>query len=322
MYREIVAVVFVLCFVCMDGDGCRAESPDPIAVPAVNLFADSKDFEFSLPEKWMRQIQANLASIDHDVAVTAEFSVLRTLKGRRQLPVFNFVTFRRISAIDGTRRTICIVQSELEATEIEERNVGRIVDGARHCDLLVKDGVALVSFVNEGGFGLSEDRHPTTEEHMRGVLQRKMLFDPCRATTVGLEQIAAGQAMDLSRHSVLTSLVRGTLRRNGCDHVLLQTGSVKQILTFKKEVPVQMVHFVDVDEKSQKPIPFERTISRWSSFGEDIMLPTTIWAQREHRWNSGNMIAKLTWVLGDKVDRRMFSDRNLGEVSTVRNREL
>lgn len=299
-----------------------AEVPDPIALPPVNILENAKDFDFSLPETWMREIQANVASTNYDVAVRAELTMLRKPKGLPEVPLLNFATFRRIARPDGARRTICILQSELTNAEIGEDDIGKIVDGARHCDLLVVDGKAVVTFVGAGQYGLVPDKHLTTEEQMQHNLRQKMVFDPCRAATVGLTQIAAGRAMDLSRHSVLTSLVRGTLRRGGDDHVLLQIGSIRQILTFRKKVPVQMVFFMDIDEKSQKPIPFERTISRWALVGKNLQLPIGIWAQRDHQWNSGNMTAKLSWIVGDKVDQKLFQDDNLGSISTVRDREL
>lgn len=300
----------------------RADIPDPIALPAVNVIEESKDFSFALPEEWVREIQASMASTDYDVAVQAEYTMLRKPKGKPQVPSFKFVTFRDAKRVDRTRRMICIIQNELPESGIAEKDIGRIVDGARHCDGLFKDGSAFVSYVAEGPLGLSEDHHETTEERMLGVLQRRMFFDPCMATTVGLTQIASGHAMDLSRHSVLKKVIRGTLRRGKADHVLIEIGSVKQIITFRDKVPVQMVNFVDIDKETQKPIPFERTMARWVEVADGFRVPTGIWAQRDHKWNSGNLISELSWTVGDKVDQRLFIRENMGEISAVRNQEL
>ena len=296
--------------------------PD-VPIPIISDFESRMDDPKSDVISWMNSLESRLESLKYDCRIKADVSSVSTMNDQTSAFIgWNLALRRAKDPSKEAERYISVRQNPMDNLAIA-LGKGVAEDKRRHYDVIRLGDKVLCNSVTAFDYHVSEIQSETEAKALSSILNLLFVFDPIRACTSSATMVLHGHAQELREHCVLPRTVKSVLRQGGYVHVLLELSvlrsndKVPMLYTFKDDVPVQVVCWDKVDEKSGRPIPTQVTRSLWKPVkdGEGHqLLPHVIRGQVDHSYVVADMEIFVEWDLESDVDDTLFKVDSLGKL--------
>lgn len=301
----------------------RENRQSGIPVPRVSDF----DSRFDIPKNeviaWMDALQARMETLKYDCRIKADVSSINEKNDHTSVFIGWSVALRCAkNPSEEAERYITVRQYPLDNLAIATGE-GVAEDKRIHYDVLRLGGKIFSSNVTAFDYHVSEITSEVDSKLLGSILNYLYVFNPIRACTSSVTMVRDGHALEIGQHSVLPQTVRAVLRDGEFVHVLLElrvsnsTSKVPLLYTFKDQVPVQVMQWDKVDNKSGRPIPTFLTRSSWKAVKEgkvEQLLPYVIKGQVNKPYVIADMEIFVEWDLANDVDGRLFVLDSLGKL--------
>ena len=276
--------------------------------------------EEAKPLPRIEEIESFLASGPVDFSVRSAITQRMTDNAGKMVDIARTTAFRHASSPQSDQLRIIAVHHNL-ANEPVRIALGQMVDNRDHIDVLRTDQHCAVTRVTAFEKHVHEQSGECQWKDQVSELQLKGIFHPCFAATVSPHQTAMGRAMDFTQHNFHLDTIRSVMKKGERVHVLSRfrgSSGKCQIATFQARVPIQVTDFVWPDDDVSKAEVIAYTRSVWNApEGANQTLPTKIYGKRTKESSSCELIAEISWNVGNAVDPSLFNPKTLGKAAPI-----